>query len=148
MSVSFPILLVDDDSTIADIIRRAAESVFPEAHIFHASNFEEAASFLQSADKEVFRLVLLDIDLQSALTGFDFLSLLRQQPYGQLIPVIVLSASRLQSKAKEAYERGANAFTTKPFSYADWKEYVGQLRSYWYKTVTIPQVRSWRVTEP
>lgn len=141
MFVSFPILLVDDDAAIADILKRVAERVFPEATIAHARNYSEAAAFLANVDKEVFRLVLLDIDLKTDSTGFDFLSLLREQPFGQLVPVIVLSASLEETKAREPYLRGANAFTNKPFTYAAWKTYVEQLRSYWYETVTIPQIR-------
>ncbi|GAB4029965.1 response regulator [Spirosoma gilvum] len=141
MPGSFPILLVDDDVAIADILTRVAERVFPEAIIVHARNFTEAVTCLANVDKEVFRLVLLDIDLQTDSTGFDFLSLLREKPFGQLVPVIVLSTSIQESKARESYLRGANAFTNKPFTYGDWKRYVEQLRSYWYETVTIPQIR-------
>ncbi|WP_080058045.1 response regulator [Spirosoma aerolatum] len=141
MFASFPILLVDDDPAIADILKRVAERVFPEATIAHARDFTEAAAYLANVDKDVFRLVLLDIDLKTDSTGFDFLSLLRDQSFGQLVPVIVLSSSLEESKARESYLRGANAFTNKPFTYAAWKTYVEQLRSYWYETVTIPQIR-------
>lgn len=138
MASQFPILLVDDDTAISDILTRAAERAFPEANFIHVSSFNQAAAYLEGLEGKGPRLVLLDIDLQTGLSGFDFLSLLRQHPQGKLVPVIVLSSSQEESKAKEAYQRGANAYTPKPFSYPDWKSYVQQLRSYWFGTVTIP----------
>jgi CheY-like chemotaxis protein len=86
------------------------------------------------------RLVLLDINLQTELNGFDFLTLMRGHPQGRLVPVIMISASQGQDKIEEAYRRGANAVTVKPFTYQEWKSYTSQLRTYWFETVTTPKL--------
>ncbi|UHG94645.1 response regulator [Spirosoma oryzicola] len=140
MAVKHLILLIDDEQEIADVLNRAASSVFPEAEFMHVTSFAEAVSYLTGLAGRGPRLILLDRDLQSGLDGLDFLALLRQHPQGRLVPVIMLSASRNEQVAQKAYEQGANAFTTKPFSYADWKAYVQQLRAYWFQTATIPRL--------
>ena len=139
MPAKYLILLVDDEQAIADILNRAAASVFPEAEFLHVSSFSQAA-YLNDLTGKGPRLVLLDVNLQSGLNGFDFLALLRQHPQGRLVPVIMLSASRDGQSAQKAYEQSANAFTTKPFSYQDWKAYVQQLRNFWFHTATIPKL--------
>jgi DNA-binding response OmpR family regulator len=138
MAIVFPILLVDDDPNIADILNRAAKSRFAEAEFIHVHSFVEAASYLEGLQGRGPRLVIVDLDLQSDLTGLDFITLMRGHPQGRLVPTIVLSASQDQVKAMETYIRGANSFTTKPFSYEDWKTYVSELRAYWFETVTTP----------
>lgn len=138
MTAQFPILLVDDDPDIADILNRAARTAFAEAQFVHVRSFGEAAAYLEGLRGRGPRLVLLDIDLQTELSGLDFLSLMRGHDQGRLVPVVVFSAStRL---ADQALSRGANAFARKPSSYAAWKAYVEQLRHYWFETVTTPNL--------
>jgi CheY-like chemotaxis protein len=139
MSAQFSILLVDDDPAIADILNRTSESIFPQAQFIHVSSFVQAAAYLDGLEGRGPRLILLDINLQTGLSGLEFLTLIRQHPLGHLLPVVILSTTRRQEEIKEAYIRGANAFTVKPFSYGDWKAYVTQLRIYWFETATIPK---------
>lgn len=136
----FTILLVDDDSHVADILNRAAGRTFPEAVFVHATGFAQAASYVEDLTGLGPQLILLDVDLQVGLSGLDFLSLLRQHPQGRLLPVVMLSARDEFSQVQEAYFRGASAFTRKPFDYGGWKAYVQRLRSYWYETATVPRL--------
>ncbi|GAB4018844.1 response regulator [Spirosoma koreense] len=140
MTLPFPLLLVDDDPVISDIFRRAISLGFPEAELAVVNSFTEAAAYLEGLFGRGPRLVLLDIDLRSELSGLDFLSLLRGHPQGRLLPVVILSAGQDQTVKAEAYGRGASAFTLKPFSYSDWKAYAEQLRAYWYETATTPKL--------
>jgi CheY-like chemotaxis protein len=82
---------------------------------------------------------LLDIDLQTGLDGFDFLVFLRAHPKGRLTPVIMLTESTNLEHIERGYSAGANAFTQKPFSFADWLTYLKQLRTYWFETATLPK---------
>ncbi len=138
MPLKHLILLVDDEQGIADMLNRAASSVFPEAEFMHVDSFNQAVGYVTGLAGRGPSLILLDVDLQSGLDGFDFLTLLREHPQGRLVPVIMLSASRNEQVAQRAYDQGVNAFTPKPFSYADWKAYVQQLRSFWFQTATLP----------
>ncbi|GAB4022473.1 response regulator [Spirosoma koreense] len=138
---SFPILLVDDDPLIADLLNRAAQASFPEASFTHVSNFEDAKTYIDDLSGKGPKIVLLDIDLQDKVDGLDFLALLRAHPKGRLLPVVILSAIKNAKLVERAYMFGASSFTTKPFSYTDWKTYLSSLRTYWYETVTLLDVR-------
>lgn len=141
MSSQFPILLVDDDPAIADILMKAAKSSFAEASFIHVSTFEDAKRYIEELEGRGPKIVLLDIDLQDKVDGLDFLALLRAHPKGRILPVVVLSASKTAQLVERAYTFGASSFTVKPFSYADWKLYLSNLKSYWYETVTLLDVR-------
>ncbi|GAB3946729.1 hypothetical protein GCM10028805_17720 [Spirosoma harenae] len=135
---TFPILVVDDDAAIVPILERVASEVFSEAQFINAQSFAEAAHYLDRLRGFGPSLVLLDIDLAMGPSGLDFLKLLRNHPQGRLLPVIMLSVSQSREQMDEAYSLGANAFTSKPFSLAEWRTYVGELRTYWYTMARIP----------
>lgn len=141
MSSQFPILLVDDDPNIADILSKAAKTSFAEASFIHVSNFEDAKQYIEELEGRGPKIVLLDIDLKDKVDGLDFLALLRAHPKGRILPVIMLSANQTPSLVERAYTFGASSFTVKPFGYDDWKTYLVNLRAYWYKTVTLLDVR-------
>lgn len=138
MSTPIPILVIDDQPHIVDLLSRAAKNIFPQAQFIALPSFEQAVAYLRELKEPFPRLVLLDIDLQSAQSGFDFLALFRQHPKVRLVPVIVLSVDRSQSE--QAYDRGANAFTHKPESLAGWQLYVQQLQNFWFKVATLPKL--------
>ncbi|MCX6212892.1 response regulator [Spirosoma sp.] len=136
----FTILLVDDNAHIAELLTRAAASTFPEAVFIPTSTYDQAARYLGDLTGRGPRLMLLDIHLHTGLSGLDFLSLVRQHPQGHLIPIIMLSASHDPADRVEAYRRGANVYSRKPFSFQAWKRYVGGLRTYWLETATLPAI--------
>ena len=138
MPAHFTILLVDDDPDVAAILARASSQSFPQARFIHVRDFDEAATYLDDLKGRGPNLVLLDIHLSSEPSGFEFLTLMRKHPIGCLVPIIVLTASATKALELESYNRGANAFTIKPFSYADWKKYVTDLRLFWVETASIP----------
>ncbi|MVM35457.1 response regulator [Spirosoma sp. HMF4905] len=141
MSSQFPILLVDDDPNVADILSKAAKTSFTEASFIHVSSFEEAKQYIEELEGKGPKIVLLDIDLQDKVDGLDFLALLRAHPKGRVLPVVVLSANKTAQIVERAYIFGASSFTVKPFSYGDWKTYLSNLKTYWFETVTLLDVR-------
>lgn len=141
MTSRFPILLVDDDPNIADVLTRAAKTNFEEATFIYVSSFEEAKQYIEELQGRGPKLVLLDIDLQDKVDGLDFLALLRAHPKGRTLPAVILSASKTPGLVERAYLFGASSFTVKPFSYAGWKEYLTNLRAYWFETVTLHDTR-------
>ncbi|AUD01572.1 response regulator [Spirosoma pollinicola] len=144
MPQQFPILLVDDDPLIADVLQRASVSSFPEASFIHVSSFDEAKNYIEHLEGKGPKIVLLDIDLQDKVDGLDFLALLRAHPKGRVLPVVMLSANKTPTLVERAYTYGASSFTTKPFSYADWKQYLANLKTYWYETVTLLDIRHYK----
>jgi CheY-like chemotaxis protein len=138
MPTQFPILVIDDEPAIADVLNRVAKTNFPEASFTHISDFDGAVNYLEHMGGRPPKLILLDIDLHTGKDGLELLNLLRRHPIGRLLPVVMLSSHGHSAKLKRAYDYGASSFITKPYDYQQWKELVAQLRQYWCMTVTIP----------
>lgn len=83
-------------------------------------------------------LVILDLNLPR-MSGTEILAKLRGEP--NLIPVIVLSTSDSVSDISRSYRGGANAFFTKPATFADTKRVAASVASFW-STPGIKMVRS------
>ncbi|GAB3702503.1 hypothetical protein GCM10027592_31990 [Spirosoma flavus] len=134
----FPILLLEDELAIFDVLQRTAVACFPEAEFIPVTNFADAEAYLYNLAGKGPRLVIMDISLGGSHTGLDFLALLREHPLGKLVPAIVLSSREEQAIVKQAYHLGAASYFIKPFTLQDWKEFISNLRTYWYETVSLP----------
>lgn len=137
----FPILLIDDDPSLAEVLTRAARSHFPEASFHQVYSAGEAKRYVEQLKGYGPKLILLDINLKEMITGFNLLAYLHAHPQARLVPVLMLTVSQLSTDIKLAYETGASSFTVKPFSYEDWQTYLVNLRQYWYKTVSLPSIQ-------
>jgi DNA-binding response OmpR family regulator len=101
------ILVVEDDSLVADAIRRGLSMA--GFAVDCASDAEEAASALAV---EHFDLAVLDI----ALPGTDGLTFLRRlRNSGRQLPVLILTAHETTATKVEALDLGADDFLVKPF---------------------------------
>ncbi|MFD2937389.1 response regulator [Spirosoma flavum] len=111
MALKFPILLVDDDSLLGDILNRACRDSFPEASFSQVSSALEAISYINGLDNRGQKLILLDIDLGTSLNGFDFLAFLRTHAQGRFLPIIILTTDELPTTIGTAYLVGASSFS-------------------------------------
>lgn len=139
MPSTYPILLIDDDPELGSILERVSTDLFPEAAFTQVLSCREAIAYIDGLTSYGPRLMLLDLDLCDSY-GLTFLAYLKAHPIAHNIPVIRLTVSPLPADIYNAYQLGAAAFTTKPFSYADWKEYLKSLRAYWFDTVTTQPI--------
>jgi two-component system, OmpR family, response regulator len=105
------ILVVEDDSLVADAIRRGLSMA--GFAVDCASDAEQAASALAA---EHFDLALLDI----ALPGLDGLTFLRRlRNSGTHLPVMILTARETLATKVEALDLGADDFLVKPFEQSE-----------------------------
>ena len=110
------ILIVDDESTIRDVVRRyfALEG-------FTIIEAETGAEALELLLKHPIDLILLDIMLPG-LDGFTVTRTLRRSPdYGMLsvngdIPIIMLTSRGNETDRIEGFELGVDDYVVKPFS--------------------------------
>lgn len=133
---SFPILLVDDEPEIADLLQQAAKHDFPEARFEYVRHLADVLPYLDEPTHSPPRLILLDIDLGTQQTGIDLIAQLRRHPRSHMVPIVMLSANQSRDAVMASYQGGANAFTHKPYSYSEWRQYVQNLRAYWFDAVT------------
>ena len=141
MQPKFLILLVDDDSSLIQVLSLAAKISFPEASFIQGHSHTEAVTYIHALDHYGPKLILLDMNLGSNQSGLDFAAFLRVHPEGRFVPIVILTTDQLPTTIGSTYLAGASSFTVKPASFGDWQIYLATLRLYWFNTVTIPPVR-------
>jgi two-component system, OmpR family, response regulator len=105
------ILVVEDDSLVADAIRRGLSMA--GFAVDCASDAQRAANALAA---EHFDLIVLDI----ALPGVDGLTFLRRlRNSGSQLPVLILTARETLATKVEALDLGADDFLVKPFEQSE-----------------------------
>jgi two-component system response regulator GlrR len=123
------ILLVDDDSSVLEVIKLRME--FEEFQVHASKKYEDAVN---SASKEVFDLALVDLKLYGK-SGIDLMEELhRIHPD---MPVIILTGYGSVNSAVDAMKRGACTYLTKPF---DFEELFLHVRSCLEKTELSKEV--------
>jgi two-component system response regulator len=75
-------------------------------------------------------LVLLDLNLPK-IGGLEVLRRMRADERTRLIPVVVLTSSKLEEDILDSYRNGANAYVRKPVNFSDFAEAVRTLGVFW-----------------
>lgn len=102
------ILVVDDHAENRAILVHLLETL--KFILLEASDGEEALQTLEALKPD---LIISDI-VMPKLDGWEMTRHLRQHPVGENLPVIIASASVLESFRRNSLEAGANDFLTKP----------------------------------
>ncbi|WP_030487040.1 response regulator transcription factor [Micromonospora chokoriensis] len=102
------VLVVDDDQTVSDVIRRYLEN-----DGFQVSLAADGAAALAAVQRQAPHLVVLDLMLPR-INGLQVCRELRAQPDG--VPIIMLTARGDESDRILGLQLGADDYLTKPFS--------------------------------
>lgn len=114
------ILIVEDDKKLNDGIRLALRSEFL---CLQAFSLKQASDLYKARGAD---LIILDVNLPDG-SGIDFMTELRKT---DTVPVILLTANRMEMDIVSGLELGANDYITKPFSLMVLRARVGvQLRN-------------------
>jgi two-component system, response regulator len=128
------ILVVDDNPDDADLTVRAFRHSSPENTVVVLHDGPTALRYLLGSEgeepKDAPALVLLDLKL-GGMGGLEVLRLLRAQPRGRQVPVVILSSSTEPSDIARSYELGANSYLRKPVDSVEFNANVDLLRRYW-----------------
>jgi two-component system response regulator len=65
------------------------------------------------------------------MNGFEVLQWLRENPECSVIPVIIMSASGLESDILQAYRLGANAYFEKPTDFRQLENILQSILNFW-----------------
>jgi DNA-binding response OmpR family regulator len=114
------IAVVDDEPDIVELI-----SLHLKKAGFRAEGFLEGSSFIDSLDRQVPDLVLLDLMLPD-LDGLEVYKLLQRKEEWASIPVIMVTARGEEGDKVLGLELGADDYITKPFSA---KELVARVKT-------------------
>lgn len=114
------IAVVDDEPDIVELITLHLKKAG-----FRPAGFFEAQGFLDSLEKQVPDLVLLDLMLPD-IDGLEVCKLMRRREEWAAIPVIMVTARGEEADKVLGLELGADDYITKPFSS---KELVARVKS-------------------
>jgi CheY-like chemotaxis protein len=141
------VLLVDDDVSDAQLVKIALGRTPGEVTLIRIEDGDQAVAYLTGAapynDREKYPLpltMLLDIKLPKR-SGLELLQWLRSQA-GPLkrLPVMMLTSSSHRIDVNRAFERGANAYFTKPEALKDLVAMLADLKSLWLRWLEFPDV--------
>ena len=103
------ILVVEDSPTMRQLISFAIKRI-PESKIIEATDGVDALKKLSSENIDI---ILADINMP-IMDGLKLVSLVRNNPSYQHIPIIMITTEGAEEDKKRALAIGANAYLTKP----------------------------------
>ena len=135
------VLLVEDNPGDVKLTKKAFEKGSIEARIEVAADGVEALDYLRErndgADALVPDLVLLDLNLPKK-SGYEVLEEIKSDPDLRRLPVVILTSSESESDVIDTYDDHANAYLTKPVSFAGFQEVVEKIEDFWFCVSELP----------
>jgi len=132
-----PILLAEDDKNDIFLMRRAFDRARYLNPLCIVQNGREVVDYLEGAgqfsQREKYPLPgLLLMDLKMPLMdGFDVLAWLRAHPQFDTLPVVVLTASKLEDDVHKSRELGVYDYRIKPHAFEDLVRLLDDVRKCW-----------------
>jgi two-component system response regulator len=129
------ILLVEDNPDDEALTLRAFRKSNIRNEVIVMRDGAEALAYLFPADGDGDgtphpALILLDLNLPK-VGGLEVLRKMRADERTQLIPVVVLTSSKLEEDILDSYRNGANAYVRKPVKFSDFTQAVNALGVFW-----------------
>jgi two-component system, response regulator len=128
-----PILLVEDNPDDEALTLRAFKKSNICNEIVVVRDGAEALAYIfpaEGADTPRPALILLDLNLPK-VGGLEILRRMNADPQTQLIPVVVLTSSKLEEDILDSYRNGANAYVRKPVKFAEFADAVRSVGVFW-----------------
>jgi two-component system response regulator len=126
------ILLVEDNPDDEALTLRAFKRSNIRNEITVVRDGAEALGYLFPEDDVTPSpaLILLDLNLPK-IGGLEVLRRMRADDRTALIPVVVLTSSKLEEDILDSYRNGANAYVRKPVKFSDFTQAVNALGVFW-----------------
>ena len=127
------ILLVEDNPDDEALTLRAFKKSDIRNEVVVMRDGAEALAYLFPGNGDTVprpALILLDLNLPK-VGGLKILRRIHADPRTQLIPVVVLTSSKLDEDILDSYRNGANAYVRKPVKFSDFAEAVRPLGVSW-----------------
>lgn len=141
------ILYAEDDSSYGDLAKRALSKANIRGKMVLVKDGEEVLDYLYHRGKFAGRddivmpdLILLDITMPKK-SGFEVLSVLREDEKMQSLPIIALTASDNPADIERLYQAGGNSLIQKPMGFRALVELMRTIVSYWVDAVGIPSLK-------
>lgn len=130
MNSQKPILLVEDDSIDAMMVKRALKELKVTNGLIHRENGEMALNFLKNDAFEKPCLILLDLNMPR-MNGLEFLEVIKNDTQLKSIPVIILTTSSDHYDLIASYNYSVAGYMVKPVDYHEFVDKMKTISKYW-----------------
>lgn len=130
------ILLVEDNEHDVDLTLAALEEYNLANEVVVVRDGVEALDYLYQRGKHSDRadglpaVVLLDLNLPK-VDGMEVLQRMKIDPVLKQVPVVMVTASRVEQDLVRSYELGVNAYVVKPVDFQKFIESMRQIGCFW-----------------
>ena len=131
------ILLVEDEDSHAEIVRRNFEACRMANQLIHVSDGQAALDYLyrcneysDPAKSPRPGVILLDLRL-SKVDGLEVLKIIKTDSALSNIPVVILTTSKAESDMVKAYHCHANSYLVKPVDFTQFSQLMETFGFYW-----------------
>lgn len=133
------LLVVDDSELDIEIARKAfGHCENSSVSVFAARDGEEALEFLTDKENPRAHMILLDINMPKK-SGIEVLEEIKGNKDLKDIPVVMLTGSGHEDDMRASYKHYANAFITKPESFAEMVDFAHRIEEFWFLAAKLPQ---------
>lgn len=130
------VLIVEDRPADVRLTQRALKKAGYDLDVDVTSNGKEALDHLNNGKPKP-DLVLLDW-MMPLVNGEEVLMEMRADPKLRKLPVIVLTTSASEGDVAAAYDKGCNAYLTKPVDPNDFQKTIEAMGLFWLEKVVLP----------
>ncbi len=131
------VLLVEDNESHAELVKRSFEDHRIANKIYHVSDGEEALDYMLRrgayADHEKSptpHMVLLDLRLPK-IDGLEVLKEIKSVKELEKIPTVIFTTSSAEMDVAKAYEYHANSYLVKPVNFEKFDQLMNDIGFYW-----------------
>ena len=139
----FHLLLVEDEFADAELFTELISEISEDICVYHVPDGQQALEFLmrqgQYPHVPLPHLIVLDLNMP-VMNGHEFLKRAKREDRARSIPVLVLSTSDDPRDVRQAYHEYANSYVVKPGSFAEYRNLLALIESYWRGAVRLPTV--------
>jgi two-component system, response regulator len=137
MEIAAEIILVEDNPSDADLIKRSLNKNNVANKILHLKDGQEVLQYLFGEGQwkgrttaNTPKVILLDLKMPK-VSGIEVLKRIKSNQETMGIPVVILTSSKEDPDIKECYKLGVNSYVVKPVGFEDFSRTVAQLGLYW-----------------
>jgi CheY-like chemotaxis protein len=131
------ILLVEDDESHAEIVRRNFKDYRLANTLMHVTDGQAALDYLRHenefsdpATSPRPGIILLDLRLPK-VDGLEVLNCIKTDPQLLQIPVVILTTSKAETDMVTAYASHANSYLVKPVDFTQFTDLMTTFGFYW-----------------
>ena len=130
MQNSRTVMLVEDDSVDAMMVKRAFNDLKIANQLVHTLNGEQALEYLRDESSAKPCVILLDL-VMPRMNGIEFLKVIKSDEILKIITVIVLNTSQEEQNVNESFKFGVAGYIVKSADNEKFTEAIRTINLYW-----------------